>query len=276
MPEHPVPTSASPPQLARRMSMAEQHEYLRDEAVPPRRAGDRRALRGRRAAGRLLGRRARRGRGAPDGARRSRPRVTATGRVHGSAGRPLRPPSRLRRRPEDPDADLLAGAVRGQEAVSCGSGSKPWDLSRKIEAEVRDLHTPSLSKKLPAVEQYYLHAALDGLRARHDVLLRRRPRGLRPGVGRTPARRSARSPRRPRAPETVRLHGLRRPGRQLRRARQRPADPRPEPVLPPARGRHLLRGHHGPRQGVGHLRRPGLGPVPRADRVGRQVACRGW
>lgn len=43
-------------------------------------------------------------------------------------------------------------------------GLKPWELSRKIEAEVRALHTPSLSKKLPAVEQYYLHAALDGLR----------------------------------------------------------------------------------------------------------------
>ncbi|MFI2620203.1 purple acid phosphatase family protein [Streptomyces sp. NPDC018584] len=42
-------------------------------------------------------------------------------------------------------------------------GPKPWELSQKIEAEVRDLHTPSLSEKLPAVEQYYLHAALDGL-----------------------------------------------------------------------------------------------------------------
>ncbi|MEU5688540.1 phosphoesterase [Streptomyces venezuelae] len=43
-------------------------------------------------------------------------------------------------------------------------GTKPWELDRKIEAEVRDLHTPALSKKLPPVEQYYLHAALDGLR----------------------------------------------------------------------------------------------------------------
>lgn len=43
-------------------------------------------------------------------------------------------------------------------------GLKPWDLGRKIEAEVRPLHTPSLSAKLPAVQQYYLHAALDGLR----------------------------------------------------------------------------------------------------------------
>lgn len=43
-------------------------------------------------------------------------------------------------------------------------GAKPWELSRKIEAEVRDLHTPALSDKLPAVQQCYLHAALDGLR----------------------------------------------------------------------------------------------------------------
>lgn len=43
-------------------------------------------------------------------------------------------------------------------------GLKPWDLSRKLDAEVRDLHTPSLSPKLPAVDQLYLHVALDGLR----------------------------------------------------------------------------------------------------------------
>ncbi|WP_372351769.1 purple acid phosphatase family protein [Streptomyces sp. KL116D] len=43
-------------------------------------------------------------------------------------------------------------------------GLKPWELSRKVEAEVRALHTPSLSKKLPAVEQHYLHVALDGLK----------------------------------------------------------------------------------------------------------------
>ncbi|MEU7043130.1 metallophosphoesterase family protein [Streptomyces varsoviensis] len=43
-------------------------------------------------------------------------------------------------------------------------GLKPWDLSHKIHAEVRDLHTPALSKKQPAVDQVYLHAALDNLR----------------------------------------------------------------------------------------------------------------
>ncbi|MFD7893827.1 purple acid phosphatase family protein [Streptomyces sp. NPDC059743] len=43
-------------------------------------------------------------------------------------------------------------------------GPKPWELSRRIEAEVRPLHTPSLSAALPAVDQYYLHVALERLR----------------------------------------------------------------------------------------------------------------
>ncbi|MBA0051749.1 metallophosphoesterase family protein [Streptomyces sp. AJS327] len=43
-------------------------------------------------------------------------------------------------------------------------GRAPWDLGERIEAEVRELRTPSLAKDLPEVEQYYLHVALDGLR----------------------------------------------------------------------------------------------------------------
>lgn len=43
-------------------------------------------------------------------------------------------------------------------------GLEPWELSRKIEAEVRELRTPALSRKLPEVGQFYLHAALNGLR----------------------------------------------------------------------------------------------------------------
>lgn len=43
-------------------------------------------------------------------------------------------------------------------------GTRPWDLSRRIEAEVRALHTPSLTAKLPAVDQYYLHVSLEHLR----------------------------------------------------------------------------------------------------------------
>lgn len=43
-------------------------------------------------------------------------------------------------------------------------GLKPDDLSRKIQAELRDLHTPGQSGVRLALDQYYLHAALDGLR----------------------------------------------------------------------------------------------------------------
>jgi hypothetical protein len=43
-------------------------------------------------------------------------------------------------------------------------GLEPWDLSRKIDAEVRHLHTPGLEGVRLALDQYYLHAALDGLR----------------------------------------------------------------------------------------------------------------
>lgn len=43
-------------------------------------------------------------------------------------------------------------------------GLRPWDLDRRIEAEVRHLHTPPLNDRTPAVDQFYLHAALDGLR----------------------------------------------------------------------------------------------------------------
>ncbi|NGO68386.1 metallophosphoesterase family protein [Streptomyces sp. SB3404] len=43
-------------------------------------------------------------------------------------------------------------------------GTRPWELDRKVPAEVRELRTPSLADDLPEVEQRYLHAALDGLR----------------------------------------------------------------------------------------------------------------
>ncbi|MCZ9336830.1 fibronectin type III domain-containing protein, partial [Streptomyces sp. TRM76130] len=34
----------------------------------------------------------------------------------------------------------------------------------RVEAEVRELTTPALDDVRPAAEQYYVHAALDGLR----------------------------------------------------------------------------------------------------------------
>jgi hypothetical protein len=43
-------------------------------------------------------------------------------------------------------------------------GLTPWSLSRRIEADLRDLHTPGVEGQRAALDQYYLHAALDGLR----------------------------------------------------------------------------------------------------------------
>lgn len=42
-------------------------------------------------------------------------------------------------------------------------GVRPDELSHRIEAEVRALHTPGVPGERVAVDQYYVHAALDGL-----------------------------------------------------------------------------------------------------------------
>ncbi|MEU5999198.1 metallophosphoesterase family protein [Streptomyces sp. NPDC047197] len=161
-----TPDVGIPEQLAARMSMPEQHEYLRGKF------SRRRVLASSFAAAGTVG-----GIGLLAG---------SSGSAHGedaSPSSPLASPSA----PVGPvkvDGKLVAPFARHlafgadpktQMRVSwqvpfavkspyLRVGPKPWELSRKIEAEVRDLHTPSLSKKLPAVEQYYLHAALDGLR----------------------------------------------------------------------------------------------------------------
>ena len=155
-------------------------------------------------------------------------------------------------------------------------GLRPDDLSRKIEAEVRDLHTPGV-EGVRVGARAVLPARGPGRPAPgHDVLLRRRPRRLRPGGTRAPLddRRTFRTA--PASPREVRLHRLRRPGRQQRRGRQRPCAAAPEPRLPSARRRHLLRRRQRPGREVGRLRPALLGPVPQAERAGRQVACRGW
>jgi hypothetical protein len=42
-------------------------------------------------------------------------------------------------------------------------GLHPGELSHRIDAEVRALHTPGVTGERPAVDQYSVHAALDGL-----------------------------------------------------------------------------------------------------------------
>lgn len=150
--------------LAGRMSMAEQHAYLRE------RHSRRRVIRGGVAAAGIIA-----GAGVLGAS-------AYTGRERGAAPtrfpEVLAPPSAAH-----VDGSLVApfgrhlafGADPGtQMRVSwqvplpvrrpfVRVGLRPWDLGVRIEAEVRPLHTPALGKELPAVDQYYLHAALDGL-----------------------------------------------------------------------------------------------------------------
>ncbi|MEV3858323.1 metallophosphoesterase family protein [Streptomyces sp. NPDC050095] len=153
-PANDTPDVGIPPRLARRMSMPEQHEYLRT------RFSRRRALSGAAASvggAALLGGSASPVHAAPGRIRRSA--VTVNGSLVAPFGRHLAfgadPKTQMRISWQVPFA-VNSPYVR--------VGLKPWELSRKIEAEVRALHTPPLSKKLPAVEQHYLHVALDGLR----------------------------------------------------------------------------------------------------------------
>ncbi|MFI7011449.1 purple acid phosphatase family protein [Streptomyces sp. NPDC050145] len=149
-----TPDVGIPEALARRMSMPEQHAYLRE------RLGRRRVLAGAAAAASgavLLG-------DGATGPALAAPRPAAAAvRVDGALVAPF---GRHLAFGADPRTQMRISwqvpfAVR---RPFVRVGLKPWELSHRIEAEVRALHTPALSKKLPAVEQLYLHAALDGLR----------------------------------------------------------------------------------------------------------------
>ncbi|GAA2580554.1 purple acid phosphatase family protein [Streptomyces tubercidicus] len=154
-PSH-TPRVGIPEQLAARMSMPEQHDYLRTKLSRRGLLRTSAATAGVVAGSGLLA-------GSAQGLSPTLLSSPATAAVDGSLVAPF-------------GRHLAFGAdPRNQMRVSwqvplavkrpyLRVGLKPWDLGRKIEAEVRPLHTPSLSAKLPAVQQYYLHAALDGLR----------------------------------------------------------------------------------------------------------------
>ncbi|MGP3774435.1 purple acid phosphatase family protein [Streptomyces sp. SDT5-1] len=149
-----TPNVGIPERLARRLSMPEQHEYLRAKF------SRRRALTG---AAATVGGAALLGGGAATGAYAAPLLPTrAAAQVDGSLVAPF---GRHLAFGADPKTQMRVSwqvpfAVKNPYLRV---GSKPWELSRKIPAEVRALHTPSLSKKLPEVEQHYLHAALDNL-----------------------------------------------------------------------------------------------------------------
>ncbi|KOG34670.1 purple acid phosphatase family protein [Streptomyces resistomycificus] len=152
-----TPDFGIPPQLARRMSMAEQYEYLRTRLTRRRTLVTAGAV-----AGGLLTGCSSSGSGSSAAASASAS-ASSRGAVHGSV---IAPFGRHLAFGTDPKTQMRISwqvplAVRKPYVRI---GTRPDDLSRRIEAEVRDLHTPGVTGVRPALDQYYLHAALDGLR----------------------------------------------------------------------------------------------------------------
>ncbi|MFD8337367.1 purple acid phosphatase family protein [Streptomyces solisilvae] len=157
-----TPRFGIPERLARRMTLAEQHEYLRD------RLSRRRVLRGGAATAGTVA-----GAGLLGGAAcaaDAKPAPAATRRPGPGAatvdGARVAPFGRHLAFGADPRTQMRISwqvpfAVRKPYVRI---GTSPLELTRKVEAEVRHLHTPSLSDELPAVDQFYLHAAVEGLR----------------------------------------------------------------------------------------------------------------
>ncbi|MBO1336328.1 metallophosphoesterase family protein [Streptomyces sp. VRA16 Mangrove soil] len=150
-PEPPVPDVGIPPRLARRMSMPEQYAYLRA------RFSRRRALvtAGAVASGALAG--------CSDGTpSRAKASPSPSSAVHGSAVAPF---GRHLAFGADPMTQMR---VAWQVPLAVGKpyvriGLRPDDLGRKIPAETRALHTPGVSGVRLALDQFYVHAALDRL-----------------------------------------------------------------------------------------------------------------
>ncbi|WP_328553241.1 purple acid phosphatase family protein [Streptomyces sp. NBC_00358] len=154
----PVPDVGIPHELARELSMAEQYEYLRTRFTRRRALVAASAFAG---GGLLAG--CGSGTRAPARTASGSSPHPATGRVPGSAVTPF---GRHLAFGADPQTQMRISwqvpfAVR---KPYIRVGPAPWALSRRIEAEVRALHTPGLTGQRAALDQYYLHAALDGLR----------------------------------------------------------------------------------------------------------------
>ncbi|MFF3329917.1 purple acid phosphatase family protein [Streptomyces sp. NPDC002888] len=150
-----TPDFGIPPRLAGRMNMAEQYEYLRT------RLSRRRTLvtAGAVAGGLLTGCS---GGSQPSGGATPAPTTSSLDKAPGAAVTPF---GRHLAFGADPRTQMriswqVPSTVR---KPYLRLGSRPDELGRKVEAEVRDLRTPGVQGVRPAVEQYYLHAALDDL-----------------------------------------------------------------------------------------------------------------
>lgn len=147
-----------PAKLADRMSMAEQHEYLRA------RFSRRRMLRagavtvGAVAVGGALGS------GTAVAAPKA-PQLLTGGTADGIDGALVAPIGRHLQFGPEPDTQFrISWQVPAPvKKPFLRFGKHPWELSHKVEAEVRALHTPALTPTSQPVDQYYLHVALEDL-----------------------------------------------------------------------------------------------------------------
>jgi hypothetical protein len=150
-----IPRMGVPEKLAERMSMAEQHEYLRS------RFSRRTMIRGGAVTlGAVAG-----GAFVPGAVARA---ATPAGRPGTETvdGALVAPFGRHLAYGDDPRTEMT---VSWQVPVAVKKpfiriGAHPWDLSRKIDAEVRALHTPAGVGASGDHTQYYLHARLSHLK----------------------------------------------------------------------------------------------------------------
>ncbi|WP_329563093.1 purple acid phosphatase family protein [Kitasatospora sp. NBC_01266] len=156
-----IPNMGVPERLAARMSMAEQHDYLRS------RLSRRRVLRssaitvGALAVGGALST------GSAYAAPKATPTLVTDAAASAVDGSQVIPVGRHLQFGAEPDSEFR---ISWQVPVPVKKpflryGRTPWDLSHKVEAELRSLHTPALVPGQSPVDQYYLHVALEDLDA---------------------------------------------------------------------------------------------------------------
>ncbi|MFG3286185.1 purple acid phosphatase family protein [Streptomyces sp. NPDC048111] len=154
-----IPRFGIPDQLAGRMSMAEQHEYLRS------RLSRRGVLRTTAATAAVAGAGLATA-GAASPAYAAPTALTSAAR-HGVDGSLAAPFGRHLAYGGDPKTQMRVSwqVPFAVKRPYIRIGTSPWSLSRKIDAEVRHLTTPALNGgKIAAAEQFYVHAGLDRLR----------------------------------------------------------------------------------------------------------------
>ncbi|WP_145908452.1 purple acid phosphatase family protein [Kitasatospora viridis] len=141
-----------PEQLAARMSMAEQHDYLRGKLSRRRMMRGSAVALGTLAIGGALG----------SGTASAAP-ADASSAVDGSRVVPVGRHLQFGAQPESQMRISWQVPVPVKKPY-LRFGRTPWDLGHKVEGEIRSLHTPALVPGQSPVDQYYVHVSLENLR----------------------------------------------------------------------------------------------------------------